>query len=90
MVSAGRGTAPGARFAIVTDDPRLEAMMLDWFPTLSGRISVGTYQGLEWTSVARSDATVALNDAIQRGDIPPSADFVFRVDQGLASWGPAR
>jgi asparagine N-glycosylation enzyme membrane subunit Stt3 len=90
MVGAGQGTAPGARFAIVTDDPRLEAMMLDWFPALSGRISVGTYQGLEWTSVARSDATVVLNDAIQRGDIPPSADFVFRVDQGLASWGPAR
>jgi 4-amino-4-deoxy-L-arabinose transferase-like glycosyltransferase len=89
MVEAGRDTAPGARFAIVTDDSRLEAMLLDWFPTLSGRISVGTYQGLEWTSVEQSDATVALNDEIQGGEIPASADFVFRVSQGSASWQPA-
>lgn len=90
MARAGRGTAPGARFAVVVDDSRLEAMVLDWFPTLSGRISPGTYQGLEWTTVARSDATVALNDQIQGGDIPDSADFVFRVSQGSASWEPAR
>lgn len=90
MVSAGRETFPGARFAVITDDPTLEAMMLDWFPTLSGRISVGTYQGLEWTSVARSDATVVLNDQIQRDEIPASADFVFRVSHGSASWEPAR
>jgi 4-amino-4-deoxy-L-arabinose transferase-like glycosyltransferase len=90
MVNAGHETAAGARFAIVTDDPSLEAMMLDWFPTLSGRVSVGTYQGLEWTSVARSDAAVELNDEIQRGLIPASADFVFRVSEGSASWQPAR
>jgi 4-amino-4-deoxy-L-arabinose transferase-like glycosyltransferase len=90
MTRAGRETPPGARFAIIVDDNRLEAMVLDWFPTISGRISVGTYQGLEWTSVKRSDATVSLNDQVQRGKIPEGAEFVFRVSQGSASWEPAR
>lgn len=90
MVSAGSHTPPGAHFAIVRDDPRLEAMLLDWFPTLSGRISVGTYQGLEWTSVEQSDATLAVNDRIQAGQIPATADFIFRVSEGSASWEPAR
>ena len=90
MVRAGSQTAPGARFAIVTDEPRLEAPLLDWFPTLSGRISVATYQGLEWTTVERWDATVALDDQIQRGEIPASADLIFQVDRGSATWGSAR
>ena len=90
MVRAGSQTAPGARFAIVTDEPRLEASLLDWFPTLSGRISVATYMGLEWTTVERWDATVALDDQIQRGEIPASADLIFRIDRGSATWGPAR
>lgn len=90
MAAAGGATPPGARFAVMVDDTRLEAMVLDWFPTISGRISVGTYQGLEWTSVERSDATVAVNDQIQRGKIPDSANFIFRVSQGSASWEPAR
>jgi 4-amino-4-deoxy-L-arabinose transferase-like glycosyltransferase len=90
IVSAGSHTPPGARFAVFTDEPRLEAMLLDWFPTLSGRISVGTYQGLEWTSVEQSDATLAVNDQIQAGHIPASADFIFRVSRGSASWESAR
>jgi hypothetical protein len=90
MVSAGSRTPAGARFAVFTDEPKFEAMLLDWFPTLSGRISVGTYQGLEWTSVEHSDATLAIEDAIQAGQIPASADFVFRVIKRSASWEPAR
>ncbi|MEP7040305.1 MAG: glycosyltransferase family 39 protein [Chloroflexota bacterium] len=90
MARAGRETVPGARFAVVVDDSRLEAMVLDWFPTISGRISVGTYQGLEWTSVEQSDATVAVNDQIQRGQIPKGTDYVFRISEGSASWEPAR
>lgn len=90
MVRAGSQTAPGARFAIVTDEPWLEAPLLDWFPTLSGRISLATYMGLEWTTVERWDATVALDDQIQRGEIPASADLIFRIDRGSATWGPAR
>jgi hypothetical protein len=62
---AGADTASGTRFAIVTDEPQLHAAILDWFPTLSGRISLGTYMGLEWTTVEQWDATVALDDRIQ-------------------------
>ena len=86
----GADTAPGMRFAIVTDDARLEAPLLDWFPTLSGRISLGTYMGLEWTTVEQWDATVALDDRIQHGEIPPNADRIFRVDRGSASSVSAR
>ena len=90
IVQAGVETTPGTRFAIVTDETRLHAPLLDWFPTLSGRISVATYMGLEWTTVERWDATVALDDRIQRGQIPASADFIFRVARGSASWSSAR
>jgi 4-amino-4-deoxy-L-arabinose transferase-like glycosyltransferase len=81
----GADTAPGTRFAIVTDEPQLHGAMLDWFPTLSGRISLGTYMGLEWTTVEQWDATVALDDRIGEGEIPDSADRVFRVNRGSAS-----
>jgi len=90
MVAAGRSVPPGTRFAVVLDDPKLTEPVLDWFPTLSGRISVGTFMGLEWTSVERWDRTVALNYQIQRGEIPPDAQYVFRIDRGTATWGPAR
>jgi hypothetical protein len=90
IVQAGADTTPQTHFAIVTDDARLEAPLLDWFPTLSGRISVATYMGLEWTSVEQWDATVALDDRIQRGEIPAGVDFVFRVDRGSASRTSAR
>ena len=81
---------PGTRFAVVTDEPRLHAAILDWFPTLSGRISLGTYMGLEWTSVATWDATVGLDDRIQQGEIPASADRIFSVRDGSASSRSAR
>ena len=90
IVQAGVETTPGTRFAIVTDETRLDAPLLDWFPTLSGRISVATYMGLEWTTVERWDATVALDDRIQRGQIPASAGFIFRVARGSPSWSSAR
>jgi hypothetical protein len=90
MVAAGRAVPPGTRFAVVLDDAKLTQPVLDWFPTLSGRISVGTFMGLEWTSVARWDQTVALNYRIQRGEIPSDADYVFRIDRGSATWQPAR
>jgi len=87
---AGSKTHAGARFAVISEQPGLEAMLLDWFPTLSGRISLGTYQGLEWTTVEESDAVVALDDRIQEGQIPANADFVFTALTGGSSrWGPA-
>jgi hypothetical protein len=90
IVQAGADTTPQTRFAIVTDDARLEAPLLDWFPTLSRRISVATYMGLEWTSVEQWDSTVALDDRIQQGEIPPGVDLVFQVDRGSASRTSAR
>lgn len=89
MTKAGSETVPGARFAIVTGDGP-HAWVLDWFPTLSGRTSIGTYQGLEWTTTEQWDATNALDDRIQQGEIPANADFVFSVKSGSASIRPAR
>jgi 4-amino-4-deoxy-L-arabinose transferase-like glycosyltransferase len=90
MAQAGADTAPGTRFAVVTEVASLGAPILDWFPTLSGRVSVGTYMGLEWTTVQRWDAAVALDDRIQQGEIPASADFVFTVREGSTSITSAR
>ena len=75
---------------MVTDVASLGAPMLDWFPTLSGRVSLGTYMGLEWTTAQQWDATVALDDRIQQGEIPASADLVFSVEGGSASMRSAR
>jgi 4-amino-4-deoxy-L-arabinose transferase-like glycosyltransferase len=90
IVEAGRQVPPGTRFAVMTDDPGLEEALLDWFPTLSGRISLGSSLGLEWTTPERWNGAVALNHGIQRGEIPADADYVFRVDQDSATWAPAR
>jgi hypothetical protein len=89
IVEAGAQVPPGERFAVQTDDAGLEQPLLDWFPTLSDRVSLGTYLGLEWTTPERWNATTALDDRIQQGGIPPDADYVFRFDHGVASWGPA-
>jgi hypothetical protein len=86
MAEAGAATPPNTRFAVVIDDPAMEQPVLDWFPTLSARISVGTYQGLEWTSVEKSDEVVALDDRIQAGQIPPDVDAIFQIKGGVASW----
>jgi hypothetical protein len=90
MARAGADTAPGTRFAVMTDDARLGAPTLDWFPTLSGRVSLGTYMGLEWTTVKQWDAAAALNDRIQQGEIPADAAFTFSVKGGSSSVRPAR
>jgi 4-amino-4-deoxy-L-arabinose transferase-like glycosyltransferase len=90
IVEAGSQVPPGARFAVQTDDPGLEQSLLDWFPTLSGRVSLGSFLGLEWTSPERWNAAVALHHRIQSGDIPAEADYVFTFAEGSASWGPAR
>ena len=86
MREAGAATPAGTRFAVYIDDQSLEQPILDWFPTLSGRVSVGTFMGLEWTSSQRWDATVALNGEIQQGTLPSTADAVFRVEDGAATW----
>lgn len=77
MVEAGRSSPPGTRFAVISADPADSQPLLDWFPTLSGRISLGTYQGLEFTTIERWAGAVETDAAIQAGDIPAHADRVF-------------
>jgi hypothetical protein len=83
IIQAGQASAPGTRFAVVSNDPSDSQPLLDWFPTLSGRVSVGTYQGLEFTTTERWMDAVETDEAIQRGEIPPDVDLVFReTDDG--------
>jgi hypothetical protein len=91
IADAGRSVAPGTRFAVmVQGDVGLEHAILDWFPTLSGRESIGTFMGLEWTTRERWGETVALSHRIAGGTVPPGADFVFRVEGSSATWEPVR
>jgi 4-amino-4-deoxy-L-arabinose transferase-like glycosyltransferase len=90
MVAAGRETPANSRFAVaVAADTGLEHAALDWFPTLSGRVSVGTFMGFEWTSSQRWQDAVDLNLRIQRGEIPREVDYVFMVEGTSATWAPA-
>lgn len=88
MADAGAAAPPGTRFAVFTDDARLATPLLDWFPTLSGQISIGTFMGLEWTTAERWQETVAIHHRIQDGEIPEEATAVFRVKDGVATWDP--
>jgi 4-amino-4-deoxy-L-arabinose transferase-like glycosyltransferase len=90
MAAAGRDVPETARFAVVTDSGRLEHSVLDWFPTLSGRVSIGTFMGLEWTTAENWEHVVALSHRIARGEIPAGADYVFTAVGGSATWAPAR
>lgn len=86
MREAGQAAPAGARFAVYADDPGLVTPVIDWFPTLSGRVSIGTFMGLEWTSTEHWNETVAIQHRIQDGGIPDSATAVFRVIDGVATW----
>jgi len=86
MADAGHAAPPGTRFAVYVDDVALEEPILDWFPTLSGRVSIGTFMGLEWTTSGRWEAAVAIQHRIQAGEIPEGADAIFRVKDGYATW----
>jgi hypothetical protein len=86
MIAAGKETPAGTRFAVYADNAALETPLLDWFPTLSGRVSVGTFMGLEWTTSQRWSETVAIQHAIQGGEIPDDATGIFRVRNGVATW----
>jgi len=86
MIAAGEQAPAGTRFALYVDDTSLETPVLDWFPTLSGQVSVGTFMGLEWTTAKRWSETVAIQHGIDDGQIPDEATAVFRVRNGLATW----
>ncbi|MGK2965671.1 MAG: hypothetical protein ACSLFM_08680 [Tepidiformaceae bacterium] len=56
-------TPEGARFAVITDATRWSSdRSAEWFPYLTGRVSVSTVQGLEWV---RGDAFEDARDAFE-------------------------
>jgi 4-amino-4-deoxy-L-arabinose transferase-like glycosyltransferase len=79
VIAAGQQSLPGTRFAVIASDPTDSQPLLDWFPTLSGRISVGTSQGLEFTTPAKWQAASAADDRIQGGQFPDDVDQVFEA-----------
>ena len=86
MIAAGTEAPAGTRFAVYADSSALETPVLDWFPTLSGQVSVGTFMGLEWTTAERWSETVAIQHGIEDGEIPEDVTAIFRVRNGLATW----
>jgi hypothetical protein len=77
VIQAGQATAPETRFAVQAYDPSDSQPLLDWFPTLSGRVSVGTYQGLEYTTYDRWLGAVRADEQIQGGTIPSDVEYLF-------------
>ena len=86
MIAAGDKAPAGTRFAVYVDTAALETPVLDWFPTLSGKVSVGTFMGLEWTTAERWSETVAIQHGIDDGEIPEDATAIFHVRNGVAYW----
>ena len=86
MIAAGGDAPAGTRFAVYADTAALETPVLDWFPTLSGQVSVGTFMGLEWTTAERWSETVAIQHGIDDGEIPEDATAIFHVQNGVAYW----
>jgi hypothetical protein len=89
MAEVQREAPAQARFAVFANAGRLEHSVLDWFPTLARRVSIGTFMGLEWTTSERWSEVLELSHRIERGEIPPDADFVFTVDGSSARWRAA-
>ena len=83
---AGETTPPGTRFAIVAEDSDLRGLVLDWFPALSGRISLGTSMGLEWATEETFRAAINADHQIQAGELPQETEAVFTIAYGSASW----
>src|SRR5207302_7386028 len=49
-----------ARFAVVTGRVWPQDAVSEWFPALSGRVSLGTPQGFEWTTAWQSRVNAAV------------------------------
>lgn len=77
MAQVAQITPAGSTFAVRTG--ALDERVLDWFPVLAQRVSIGTYMGLEWTSPARWHEGRRINAAVQQGLIPDGTDYVFVV-----------
>jgi hypothetical protein len=85
MAQAGRDTPSGTRFAVLGGDGGMRGLALEWFPTLSGRISPGTHMGLEWTSLERFTEARERDAAFRAGNMA-GADAVFIITGDSANW----
>lgn len=83
MIEASRTTPAAAAFAVQAG--AYDDGLIEWFPVLAKRVSIGTYMGLEWTSADRWQEALRLNGEIQRGEFPASADYLFRISDGVPS-----
>ena len=88
MAQVREETPASATFAVRVDAGSLEPV-IEWFPMLAERRSVGSYMGLEWSPDAWEEARL-VNAAIQAGGVPPSASHLFVVEDGLAVYEPAQ
>jgi hypothetical protein len=84
-ITAGGGFPAGTRFGIMSDASGDGEAILDWFPALSGQISVGTFQGLEFTTPDRWKQAIRNNLALQAGNVPVGVDLLFVVRDGRAT-----
>jgi hypothetical protein len=84
-ITAGGGFPGSTRFGIMSDASGGGEAILDWFPALSGQISVGTFQGLEFTTPGRWKQAIRNNLALQTGTVPAGVDLLFVVRDGGAT-----
>lgn len=83
-----RDRAPAdAQFAVVTDAEG-EDPIVEWFPYLADRHSLGTYMGAEWAGADAWRAALDRYAAIRDGVPPADADHLFLVSEGRATWSP--
>lgn len=70
MAWVGANTPPGSRFLVVENRTWWDDVAAEWFPALTGRISVATPQGLEWVPGAfhqHVDAYESLQKCAEEG-----------------------
>lgn len=65
---------PESRFIVITSDPAGHDPVLEWFPALTGRVSVATTQGYEWLY-----GELAIR--IKRYDLLQSCTMIVCVEQ---------
>ncbi len=78
-----QNSAPQSRYLILTANPWWDDPLTEWFPALTGRTSLTTVQGYEWTSRFQFAERVSSYDAVRDCLQSIQADC-------LAQWSDAR
>jgi hypothetical protein len=60
-----QNSAPQSRYLILTANPWWDDPLTEWFPALTGRISLTTVQGYEWTSPFQFAERVGSYDSVR-------------------------